>query len=132
MPAGRPSKYTPELVDSICQRIALGESLNKICSDADMPNMSSIFKWLGEHPEFSNKYARAKEEQGELMADQIIALADNAEDVNKARLQIDARKWVAAKLKPKKYGDKVQTEHTGPDGGPIQISRIELIALDGR
>lgn len=129
---GRPSKYTPELVDNICQRIALGESLNKICSDDDMPNMSSIFKWLGEHEDFSKKYARAKEEQGELMADQIIALADNCEDVNKARLQIDARKWVAAKLKPKKYGEKISTEHSGPDGGPIQLSRIELIALDGR
>ena len=109
---GRPSTYSQEVVGAICERIALGESLRAICRDDAMPAMSTVFKWLTEQPTFSEQYARAREEQAESMADEIVSIADNAEDAAKARLQIDARKWVASKLKPKKYGDKTTAELT--------------------
>ena len=35
------------------------------------------------------------------------------EHVQRSRLRVDARKWIASKLKPKKYGDYQKHEHTG-------------------
>lgn len=141
---GRPSTYSPEVVEAICERLALGESLRSICADDAMPAMSSVFKWLTEHPEFSAQYAHAREEQAEGLADEIVAIADEAdvtvrhdgEDVTlgldatavaRNRLRIDARKWVASKLKPKKFGDKIQQEVTGKDGGPIETKGEVLV-----
>ena len=78
-----------------------------------MPNRSSVHKWLAENKDFSDQYARAKDNQADTLADELIYIADNAEDVQKARLQVDTRKWVASKLKPKKYGDKLDMTSGG-------------------
>ena len=114
------SQFTQEKADAICELIVQGKSLRQISAAEGMPAVSTICKWLVDFPEFSEQYARAKEEQAEILADEIVSIADNAEDAQKARLQVDARKWVASKLKPKKYGDRTQLEHTGADGGPIE------------
>lgn len=123
MPAGRPSDYTPELAAKICERIADGESLKAICSGDDMPSKASVYLWLTKHPEFSDMYVRAREDQADTLADEIIEIADdatrdtivdddgnetcNSEWINRSRLRVDARKWIAAKLKPKKYGERI-------------------------
>jgi len=118
----RPTDYNQEVADKICEAISNGQSLRSICDPADMPNKATVFRWLDRHPEFGDQYARAREEQAEALADEIVSIADEAapEQVNQARLRVDARKWVASKLKPKKYGDKVTQELTGVDGGPIE------------
>jgi hypothetical protein len=94
-----------------------------------MPNRAAVFRWLSKDEDFRNQYAHAREEQAEALADDIIAIADQydtAKDalepdlIQRAKLRIDSRKWVASKLKPKKYGDKIQTEVSGKDGGPIE------------
>ena len=119
---GRPSKYNEEIAAEICTRIVKGESLRSICRDEKMPNVDTIYVWIGKHPIFADQYARAREEQADTLADEIQALADEAppmvlgkfgEIIDTGWLQwqkqrIDARKWCAAKLKPKKYGDRVQ------------------------
>lgn len=105
MPGGRPTDYTEELVGIILDRIASGESLNKIIKDKDMPANSTVYKWLSIYPEFSEKYARARENQQEAMADEILLICDEEEDVNRARLKVDTRKWLMARLAPKKYSD---------------------------
>jgi hypothetical protein len=112
-----------------------------------MPNRASVFRWLGLHKEFSDLYARAKEEAAELFAEEIVEIADEREGkaimsdgqevavvfdstaVARNRLRVDARKWVAAKLKPRKYGDRVAQEISGPDGGPVQITRVERVIV---
>ena len=94
---GRPSLYSEAFVTRICIEIALGKSLISICSADDMPDRVTVYRWLEEHVEFRNEYARARELQADHYADQIVDLADAAEDANLARLQIDARKWTAAK-----------------------------------
>lgn len=141
MGAGRPTDYNQDLSDKICERIADGESLRTICSDDDMPNKATVFRWLAKFPAFSDQYARARDTQAETIVDEILNIADdgtndwmerrngdgenigwqeNGEALRRSVLRIDARKWMAGKLKPKKYGDKVQ--HTGADGeGPVQI-----------
>jgi hypothetical protein len=115
MAGGRPSKYSDELANEICSRIAGGLSLSKLCKMADMPNASTVFKWIGENPEFSNKYTKATTERAELMFDDMLEIADNenSEDTQRARLRVDTRKWALSKLMPKKYGDRQTVEHAG-------------------
>lgn len=109
MPAGRPSKYTEKLAAEICERLIEGESLRRICRDSGMPTASTVCKWLVEKPDFSEQYAKARDAQAETLADEIVDIADGEHkdsDPARDRLRVDARKWVAAKLKPKKYGDR--------------------------
>lgn len=122
--AGRPSDYTQDIADEICEKLAYGQSLRSICEGSDsLPSARTVFRWLREHEEFCQQYARAKEESADSMVDDIVRIADNEEeDAQSRRVKIDARKWVASKLKPKKYGDKVHTEVTGADGGPIAVA----------
>ena len=127
---GRPSQFSQETADAICDRLGVGESLRSICRGDEMPALSTVFKWLNQQPAFADQYARAREEQAEALADEIVAIADEADvavkhegeevrlaldatGVARNRLRVDARKWAASKLKPKKYGDKIQTEHSG-------------------
>lgn len=116
---GRPSKFTKELADKICECLANGDSLRKICASGNMPAASTVWLWLSENKAFSEQYARAREKQAEFYADEIVEIADSviasSDEVLKARLQIDARKWHASKLAPKKYGDKVTQDvnHSG-------------------
>lgn len=138
---GRPSDFTQEIADKICELLADGQSLREICLSDEMPARSSVFKWLSEVKSFSDQYARAREEQAETLADEIVSIADdgtndyatrtsvdgstaqqvNSEHIQRSRLRVEARKWVASKLKPKKYGDKIIAEHSGPDGGPVRM-----------
>ena len=136
---GRPSDYTLELVAQICVHVVDGKSLRAIAALDDMPALRTIMDWLERHAEFAQRYARAKEAQADLMAEDIIDLSDEAmnaltsEQAQAYRLRVDARKWVAAKLKPKKYGDRTAHEHSGPDGAPITVitSIPANPALDG-
>src|SRR5690606_32229549 len=84
----------------------------------------TVFEWLDRNEDFQNKYARARLAQADTYADEIVDLADEAEDANLARLQIDARKWTAAKLRPSRYSERLLNEHTGKDGQPIAVRQI--------
>lgn len=146
--AGRPCGYTPEVAAAICVKLAEGMSLRAICEADDMPAASTVFKWLAEQPGFSEQYARAREEQAEFYASQILEIADDERHdwqltkkgvitdevaIGRARLQIDARKWLASKLAPKKYGEKVAIG--GADDLPpvksqvYALSNEELVAI---
>ena len=117
---GRPTDYTDLISTEICGQISEGNSLRSICKSNKMPSCSTVFLWLRHHPEFSEQYARAREEQADAIADECLDIAANEPDVQRARLKIDARKWFASKMKPRKYGDKITQEHTGPGGSPLQ------------
>ena len=120
---GRPTKYSLAIALQICERIADGESLVKICSDPAMPKKTAVYEWLLRHKEFADIYARAREDQADTLADEIHAIADELPQqivdekgktsrydsayVQWQKNRVDARKWVAAKLKPKKYSDRV-------------------------
>lgn len=102
-----------------------GESLRSICRDDDMPARAAVNKWLIEHQEFTDQYVRAREAQAEVFADEIVQLADDISKdaerdeisvnvaIERAKVQIDARKWVASKLLPKKYGSFKSVELKG-------------------
>ncbi|MBU9829874.1 MULTISPECIES: ubiquitin carboxyl-hydrolase [Rahnella] len=109
---GRPSDYTPELAERICNLLMEGESLRAICKRDDVPHIATVLAWLHRHEEFHEQYVRAREIQAEVMAEDIIMYADSATEeasaVAKARLQVDARKWYASKVATRRYGDRVQ------------------------
>lgn len=129
----RPTDYNQEIVANICERLSLGESLREICRDDNMPGKSTVMRWLHAHEEFRDQYARAREAQAEHWADEIIEISDdgsndwetrqskdgssyeavNAEVINRSRLRVDTRKWLMARMAPKKYGDKVTQAHEG-------------------
>lgn len=139
-PPGRPSAYSQELADQICERLSNGESLRSICSLDAMPSQSMVFRWLTAHPEFREQYALAREAQADMLVDQILEIADDGRNdtymddngnvrtdtdvIARSKLRVEARKWMAGKLRPKVYGDKQTTELTGPNGGPVEFSVI--------
>jgi hypothetical protein len=140
----RPSIFTSELAATICERLADGESLRRICEDDAMPAKSSVFKWLSEDKAFADQYARAREAQADSWADDIIQISDDGENdtykdedghdrtnqdvIARSRLRVDTRKWLMARMAPKKYGDKIMQEVTGADGSPL----VPIINLTGR
>lgn len=131
---GRPSKYSDEMAEKICELIASGMSLRTVCSQDGMPSAVTVCKWLSENEEFSKQYARAREEQAVSFADEIISIADSVEPdsaaVAKAKLQIDSRKWLAAKMAPKKYGDKVEQQITGSLAIQADVKLSDLFLSD--
>jgi hypothetical protein len=131
---GRPSTYTPEIAAIICDRISRGESLKSICNSPGIPDQVVVYGWLGRQPEFAQMYARAREDQADTLADEIAALADEeprmvVDDKGVARIdsawvqwqknRVEARKWVAAKLKPKKWGERIQV--AGDADAPLKL-----------
>ncbi|MFZ2110073.1 MAG: hypothetical protein WAV18_32660 [Roseiarcus sp.] len=104
-----------------------------------------VFRWLSAegNKDFRNQYNRAREAQADSLVDDILPIADdarndwmkrngenatgyqeNGEALRRSALRIDARKWLAGKMAPKKYGDKQTHEHAGPDGGPITLEAL--------
>ena len=123
MPGGRPSIYSEELAARICERLAAGESLRKICADDDMPDRSTVRAWALDNPTFSAQYARAREIGWTDIAEDLLDIADDKlGDPQRDRLRVDTRKWLLSKMLPKVYGDKQQHEVSGPDGGPLIIA----------
>jgi hypothetical protein len=122
---GRPSSYSIEIAEEICKRLVTRDEngktrcLKHICDMDDMPIERTVYNWLLSHKDFFQLYARAKETLADMNAEDILDIADNAKDANLARLQIDARKWWASKVAPKRYGDKIGVSGDG-DGAPIQ------------
>jgi len=143
---GRPTKFTQEIADQICEQVATtSKSMRTICAEVRIPYTTHM-QWLRDKEDYSNQYARAKEDQADYLAEEILEIADdssgdtdytetgkivmNAEFVARSRLKVDARKWIAAKLKPKKYGDKVDVT---TDGKSINAPVIQVLPpkIDG-
>ena len=117
---------TPELLTAICEAIGNGQSLRKFCAQDGMPSASVVCKWLSEDKVFAEQYTRARERQADGFFDEIVDIADTEEDPQKARVRIDARKWVAGKMRPKVYGEKVDVEHSGN----LAVETIKRVIVD--
>lgn len=143
-PTGRPEIYTPELADRLCEEISTSsKSLKTICAMDGMPSVRTVLRWLredkgGEENKtkgFCAQYARAKEEQADYLTEEMIDIADNGSNdfmtitkgdisyevenkewTSRSKLRVETRKWAASKLKPKKYGDKLDLGMRGKDG----------------
>lgn len=110
---GRPkgsATFSPEIGDQICELMAEGMSAVRACNKAGVA-MRTFYRWQREMPDFMAQVSRAREDQADTFADQMCDIAEFDEDVQRAKLKIDARKWVASRMKPKSWGDRVTTEH---------------------
>lgn len=137
---GRPSSYKQSMADSICEKIADGLSIRTICLDETMPCKSTVFKWLVDNKSFSDQYARAREAQADTLFDEILDIADDAgcdtytdkdgniktdqEVIGRSKLRVDARKWMAGKLRPKVYGDKLELAGNPDSPLVVQINKL--------
>lgn len=130
---GEPIAYSEEIADRICDALADARSLRSICCEPDMPSQSTVFRWLSDdrYSSFREQYARAREAQADAIFDEILDIADdgsndwmerkredgsvdeavNHEHIQRSKLRIEARRWMAGKLRPKVYGDKLGIEH---------------------
>ncbi len=138
-------RYTRRLATGICERIASGESLRAICREEGMPSFQTVLRWAQEDRDgFRVRYALAMDLRAQAMAEELLELADAAPGsatgapgtgeatarVQAEKLRVDARKWLLARMAPKRYGDRVALEHTGADGGPIQTEAVDKIRQD--
>lgn len=132
MPGGRPTTYTDEIADEICNRLIAGESLNKICFNEHIPSKATVYNWLDnpKRKEFLDKYSRARERQAENFVDECADIADFTEQdtitkqtkdgdeyevpdyewISRSKLRVDTRLKLAAILAPKKYGPKQEID----------------------
>lgn len=107
MGMGRPTIYAPKLAVEICDNLAAGVSMRKICLIGKMPAQTTIYRWLRSNEDFRQQYTQARQWQADTLFDECLDIADDEEcDVMRARLRVDTRKWMAGKLNLKKYGDK--------------------------
>ena len=144
---GRPTVFSPELAEELCERLIAGESLRRICQDERMPGLRTVHRWLadGEHEDFLREYRAARELQGDLLAEEAVEIADDragdwitdaegrqaldSEHVQRSRLRVDIRKWAAARMSPRRWGDRAALEVPGLDGAPIRTnSQLSLDA----
>ena len=128
---GRPKKLTQKLTDDICEWIGSGRSLRSFCRQSDAIDISSITRWIVTEPEFYAQYAQARESAGYAHADGIIEvvelLVDQGIDPQTAKVVIDGLKWAAERMAPKSHSQKLVSEHTGPNGTPLNTQTVVIL-----
>lgn len=112
---GPKTKYTNAFVLEFCTVISQSTIgiVRILETHPDWPDRATIFRWLDEHEEFATKYARAKEWQVDHYVEQTVEIADTEADAAKARNMIGVRQWIAEKLRPSKYGNRLDVDHSG-------------------
>jgi hypothetical protein len=158
--AAPPQYDRQKAVFAVLEELASGASLIATCKREGFPSFTTFMRWLAEEGKagelLRDQYARAREAQAEVMAEEILAIADeectmvkadkhgsrdddgdgntevvfDSTAVQRNRLRVDSRKWLLSKMAPKKYGDKIQAEHTGSNGGAIEVrSTVRLVRV---
>ncbi|WP_373413700.1 terminase small subunit protein [Ensifer aridi] len=136
------SQWGNDTREQILEKLSIGKSLREICSAEGMPSESLVRKWVMKDEDFGAQYARAREAGMEALADEILQIADSQEGdilktedgreivnhdaIQRARLRVDTRKWLMSKIAPKKYGDRLDLNHSG------SIGTLSDDALDAR
>lgn len=140
---GRPTKCTKDIAGSICTSLAEGESLRSVCISEEMPTKSTVLLWVvqgrvieGTDKIFSDQYHDAREAAGYSHADEALAirheLREGTLDYQTAKVILDALKWGAERMAPKRHASRQELAHSNPDGSmtPTVIER-RVIDPDG-
>lgn len=144
-------KQKTEIMDRICEYISNGESLRQALEYHDMPTMSTFYTWIDPKESDSDvvkelkanrakQYARATKERADALVDQMLEIADDnkldvsvdadgkwnvsGEVVQRSKLRVDTRKWIAARMNPKKYGEASLLKLADPSGDPLKINAL--------
>jgi hypothetical protein len=123
---GQPGDYIDGIAMRVCELLADGKSLREVCERDDMPSRSTILRWLASRPSFAAAYAQARELGCDLIFEEALqeALAARPATTQAARLHWDARRYHISKVMPKKYGDEISTEVSGPGGAAITLQAV--------
>jgi hypothetical protein len=125
---GRPTKYSDEWARQFCDLISQGKSVVDICAMEGQPSRDSVYAWMREREDFSDMYARAREERADLLFEELFEIADkpcaNQVEVQQQRNRLDTRKWALSKLAPRKYSDRVEHDVKGGDFRPAILIQI--------
>lgn len=133
IPYRRTAEQKQAIIDEVLERISNGESIHEIAKSPNMPSAELLNRWIiNDTHGAGSRYMHAREARADRIAREIFEIADNAPTrdpaaVNKARLQVDARKWYLSKILPEKYGDHI--ELTGRNGGPLSIAAIGAVGI---
>lgn len=131
--AGRTSTYSDELAAELCEEIAEGALLSAVCAKDGRPSMRTVLRWLERNEGFAKLYDRAREIRADVWGDEIVTISDDrsedyidkvrgdgsvdrvldAEHVQRSKLRVDSRKWLMARAAPRRYGDKLDLNHSG-------------------
>ena len=140
---GRPSSYTDEIGREICETIAhTSKGLRRLCEEKDhWPNQATIYDWRERNPQFDEQYVKARQRQADFFIEEIMEISDsiandigsddkgnpiqNTVHVQRSRLRVDTRKWIASKVYPKYYGDKVENNTTVTVRHEDSLSELE-------
>jgi hypothetical protein len=129
---GRPSKYTPELLEAICERLAKAEPMAVICRSEGTPDRSTVHDWAERYPDVSRRLARAREDGFDVMAQECVQIANDGSNdyyatdkglsldrdhISRSKLRVETRLKLLAVWDPKRYGPK--TMLTGPSGEEV-------------
>ena len=134
--------YTQAIADEICKRLMDGQSLRSILRDGHLPDKSTVFNWLLHNKQFIDQYTHAREVQAETFVDEMTDIADDGsndymekitqsgeithvpdhEHINRSRIRIDTRKWIAERMKPKKYFKPDTSDFDDDSFTPVKIS----------
>jgi hypothetical protein len=132
--------FTQEKADAICELLAEGASLRKAAAEIGV-SAPTVLRWCEVNSAFAEQYASARARGYQLLADEIIEISDDSEGdilksengdrfdserVARAKLRVDSRKWMLAKMLPKVYGDKLDLNHAGK----VEFTRIETVIVD--
>lgn len=126
---GRPTLYDEDVASEILDRLATGSSLKRICDKNDhLPGRNTVYQWLMRHSDFRDKYADAREIQADCVADNVLGVAEDVADgslgAREGHVVFRASTWFAGVTAPHKYSERTQIQHTGPDGGPLEVHHI--------
>lgn len=132
----RPSIFNAEVFAQICERLGTGEPLAQICRDPGMPSYSSVYAWQQARRDISEAIARARDEGEDLIAANCRNIARGKEgsslDVQRDKLIIDTDLKLLAKWNPKKYGEKIQAEHSSDPAAPFTVLVSSVLDRDRR
>lgn len=137
-----------EVIDAVLVLVDDGKSLRQACKEVDFER-KTFEKWIAADPDLSSQYERARANRADKLFEEILSIADTVQVgtvetlkewgvevkttdmIEHRRLQIDARKWMLGKMAPKKYGDKVELEHSGEirAGKKVDLSKLSIEEL---
>lgn len=147
--AGRPTTYSQDLAEMILARLEDGQTLKQICEDPIMPGARTVAGWRFEHPDFGKQLESVHYVIADTAVAEVLQIADDSEgdwvetctpsgetklnfipeNVQRSKLKVISRQWIAEKYAPKVFGNKITQELTGPAGGPIETNvRLEIIS----
>lgn len=132
-------KEKTKIINAACERVSNGEAIRNVLKDDNMPGTEAFFNWIKEDESKSKQYACACALRADAIFDEMLDIADayekdvskdkdgieqvNYNIINRDRLRNDTRKFIVARLNPKKYGDTTRHKHSGDedDDTPIKI-----------